>query len=109
MSILKMMVHIQVQSHFTNVYMTIKVLTKYFKMCFAGTGVVGDVFFKRADFVVAPIGILQVRALYIDYMPEVEKYEAGIYIPSLDNAKEAFRYTALLKPLKYGHLYFLIN
>ena len=62
---------------------------------------VGDIFFKRADFVAGPIAILQVRALYVDYMPEVEKYDAGIYIPSLDNAKEAFRFTALLKPLRY--------
>ena len=97
MSILNQMEHIQVWRYKFQRIIYVSILPSL-----SGTGVVGDIFFKRADFVAGPIAILQVRALYVDYMPEVEKYDAGIYIPSLDNAKEAFRFTALLKPLRYA-------
>ena len=43
---------------------------------------VGDIFFKRADLIVAPLVMLLQRALYIDYMPPVIDYFCGIYIPN---------------------------
>ena len=44
---------------------------------------VGDIFFKRADLIVAPIGVFINRALYIDYLPQMGAYENAIYIPKL--------------------------
>ena len=52
-----------------------------------GTGIVGDVFFKRVDMAVAPMNILQRRALYIDYFPPLLPDFVGIFIPTVDEAK----------------------
>ena len=53
---------------------------------YIGTGIVGDIFFERADIAVAPLAILFKRSLYIDYLPPVSQYNAAIYIPLLDES-----------------------
>ena len=55
---------------------------------FIGTGMVGDIFFQRADLIVAPLVILLKRALYIDYLPPVIDYFCGIYIPNSDFSEQ---------------------
>ena len=64
---------------------------------YIGTGMVGDIFFKRADLIVAPLGILVKRALYIDYLPPLQKYFAGLYAPSLE-ASESMEFILLISP-----------
>ena len=46
---------------------------------YVGTGIVGDIFFERADIVVAPLAIILRRRLYIDYLPPVRKIRVAIY------------------------------
>ena len=41
---------------------------------FEGTGIVGDIFFKRADIALASLHIKIERALYIDYLPPVSMF-----------------------------------
>ena len=66
---------------------------------FRGTGIVGDLFFKRADIVVAPLGIFLSRALYIDYLPKIGFLELAIYIPKLEDIKNWDLFT-FISPLK---------
>ena len=49
-----------------------------------GSGIVGDVFFKRVDMAVAPLSMIYRRALYIDYFPPVLPDFVGILIPTVD-------------------------
>ena len=49
-----------------------------------GSGIVGDVFYKRVDMAVAPLSIIYRRALYIDYLPPVVPDFVGIFIPTVD-------------------------
>ena len=51
---------------------------------YIGTGIVGDVFFGRADIVVTSLGITLKRGLYIDFLPAATQYGAAIYTPALD-------------------------
>ena len=46
---------------------------------YVGTGIVGDIFFKRADIIVAPLAIIFKRKFYIDYLPPVRQIRAAIY------------------------------
>ena len=66
----------------------------------AGTGILGDIFFKRADLVVAPIGIFFDRAKFVDFLPELEKYSAGLYIPSQEKAPKSFNFKTFFQPLR---------
>ena len=54
---------------------------------YIGTGMAGDLFFNKAEIIVAPFGISLKRALYIDFLPPVQTYFAGLYTPSLDAAE----------------------
>ena len=51
---------------------------------YIGTGMVGDIFFKRSDIIVAPLAMLYKRAIYIDYLPPVTTYLCGVYIQNSD-------------------------
>ena len=51
---------------------------------YIGTGMVGDLFFNRAEIIVAPLALFLKRAHYIDYLPPVTKYFAALYTPTLD-------------------------
>ena len=41
----------------------------------AGTGIVGDVYFKKVDLASAAISMTQTRLQYIDYLPPLAPYE----------------------------------
>ena len=45
-----------------------------------GTGMIGDIFFKRADLAVAPLSYVTERAHYVDYLPSIKHFNLGIYI-----------------------------
>lgn len=47
---------------------------------FHGTGIVGDIFFKRADLVVAPLMITFERANFINFLPPLNPEYAGLYV-----------------------------
>ena len=49
---------------------------------FHATGMVGDIFFRRADLIVAILTIVHKRALYIDYLNPVAPDELGLFITS---------------------------
>lgn len=49
---------------------------------FHATGMVGDIFFRRADLIVAVLTIVHKRALYIDYLNPVAPDELGLFITS---------------------------
>ena len=66
---------------------------------FEGTGIVGDLFFKRADIAVAPLHIKIDRALFIDYLPPVKTYSAEIYIPNLN--AESIEFETFLAPFTH--------
>ena len=51
---------------------------------YVGTGIVGDIFFKRADIAVAPLAVVLKRGLYIDYLPPIQLYKSALYTPALD-------------------------
>ena len=50
---------------------------------FHGTGIVGDIFFKRADLAVAPLTITIERANFINFLPSLKPEYAGIYVPKM--------------------------
>ena len=54
---------------------------------YIGTGMAGDIFFNRAEIIVAPFGLFLKRALYIDFLPPVQTYLAALYTPTLDTAE----------------------
>ena len=62
-----------------------------------GTGIVGDVYFKRADLASAAIAMTQTRLQYIDYLPPLAPYELGLYISSNDISLR-FDYLLFFKP-----------
>ena len=45
-----------------------------------GTGIVGDIFFKRADLAVAPLTIAVERAKFIDFLPPIKPDYVGMYV-----------------------------
>ena len=49
---------------------------------YEGTGIIGDIFFERADICVAATSIHITRAHYIDFLPPLQPKLAEIYIPN---------------------------
>ena len=47
---------------------------------YQGTGMVGDIYFKRADLAVAPLTITFERAKFINFLPPIKPDYAGIYV-----------------------------
>ena len=68
-----------------------------FSLFYLTTGIVGDVFFHRADIAVAPVTILMERASFIDYLPSIVIQYTGLYIPSLD-ASESLDFHTFIAP-----------
>ena len=48
----------------------------------------GDVFFKRAHLAVAPLSLNMRRAKYVNFLPALEVFYTGIYIPNFDASHE---------------------
>ena len=66
-------------------------------------GMIGDIFFKRADIVLAAVTINLKRGLYIDYSISITKERVGLYIKS-KNLKEDFDFHLLLSPFRYIYI-----
>ena len=66
---------------------------------FEATGMVSDVFYNRADLIVAGIAVTPERALYIDYLRPVTPYIVGLYIPS-GNSRGEFQFDVFLGPFR---------
>ena len=54
---------------------------------FHGTGVIGDVFFERADLAVAPLGVVLGRAHYVDFLPPILPHFAGLFVKNLEESE----------------------
>ena len=46
-----------------------------------GIGMIGDIFFKRADIALAPFTMTIERASFVDYLPPIKPTIVGMYIP----------------------------
>ena len=66
---------------------------------FEATGMVSDIFYNRADLIVAGIAVTPERALYIDYLRPVTPYIVGLYIPS-GNSRGEFQFDVFLGPFR---------
>ena len=62
-------------------------------------GMIGDIFFKRADIVLAAVTINLKRGLYIDYSISITKERVALFIKS-KNVKEDFDFHLLLSPFR---------
>ena len=62
------------------------------------TGMVGDIYSKRADLIVANLAILPRRAKYIDFFPSLKTSIEGLYVPNM-NTRDSFELGTYLKPL----------
>ena len=71
---------------------------------YEGTGIIGDIFFKRADIAVAPLYYTIDRALYVNYLPPVTSYFAAIYIPKTNS--EIVDFDTYIAP--FTHLLWII-
>ena len=49
---------------------------------YEGTGMIGDIFFKRADIAVPTFSITLERAIFVDFLPPITSSTSGIYIPT---------------------------
>lgn len=49
---------------------------------FIATGMVGDVYFKRADIIIAALALVHRRALYIDFMVPLSSFKIGLFLPT---------------------------
>ena len=67
---------------------------------YKATGMIGDIFFKRAEFVVAPITINLKRGLYIDYAISFTKEPVGLFIKS-NSLQGEFDFYLLSLPFRY--------
>ena len=67
---------------------------------FEATGMIGDIFFKRVDIVLAPIIINFKRGMYIDYAIPLTKEQVGLYIKS-KNLQGDFDFHLLFSPFRY--------
>ena len=67
---------------------------------YKATGMIGDIFFKRVEFVVAPITINLKRGLYIDYAISFTKEPVGLFIKS-NSLQGEFDFYLLLSPFRY--------
>ena len=66
---------------------------------FEGTGIVGDLFFKRADIVVASLHNRIDRALFIDFLPPCQIFNAELYIPNSN--RESIEFEIFIAPFTY--------
>ena len=64
---------------------------------FIGTGIIGDIFFKRADLAVAALGNVIGRARYVDYLPSLKYYYIDLFI-SRASGEHAIDIHLLLSP-----------
>ena len=60
---------------------------------------VGDLFFKRADLIVATLTIMLKRGLYIDYLLPLTKEDVGLYIQS-GNVESGFNFQIFITPFR---------
>ena len=67
---------------------------------YEATGMIGDIFFKRADIVMSAITINHKRGLYIDYAIPFTKEPLGLYIKS-KSLQGDFDFHLLFSPLRY--------
>ena len=63
-------------------------------------GIVGDVFFKRAHLAVAPLTLNIQRATYVNFLPPLEVFYTGIYIPNFDTSHE-IDWKTFLSPFRF--------
>ena len=49
-----------------------------------GTGIIGDIFDKRADIAVAPLGNVIDRAQHVDYLPPIFPQYVGLYLKNME-------------------------
>ena len=52
---------------------------------YVGTGLLGDIFFKRADIAVTALWYVIDRAHYVNFLPPIQPYWSSVYIPLTDN------------------------
>ena len=52
---------------------------------YVGTGLIGDVFFKKADIAVTSLWYVIDRARYVNFLPPIQPYWSAVYIPLTDN------------------------
>ena len=62
-------------------------------------GMIGDIFFKRVDIVLAPVIINFKRGMYVDYAIPLTKEQVGLYITS-KNSQGDFDFHLLLSPFR---------
>ena len=67
---------------------------------YKATGMIGDIFFKRADIAVAPLTIKLKRGIYVDYAISFTKEPVGLYIKS-KSMQGDFDFHLLFSPLRY--------
>ena len=61
---------------------------------------IGDIFFKRVDIVLAPVIINFKRGMYVDYAIPLTKEQVGLYIKS-KNLQGDFDFHLLFSPFRY--------
>ena len=61
-------------------------------------GIMGDIYYNRAELVVTSFGMYYDRALYMDYYPDLYPYYAGLYLPLTDNASEKIDFFLIFSP-----------
>ena len=66
---------------------------------FRVTGMVGDLFSKKVDLVIAPLTMIIERAIYVDFMPPLTPYELGLFIPDI-GSKEEFDLDIFINPMR---------
>ena len=57
---------------------------------YEGIGIIGDIYYGKADIGVAPFSMIIERAIYIDYSPPISQEFQGIYIPISNNEHITF-------------------
>ena len=67
---------------------------------YKATGMIGDIFFKRADIAVAPLTINLNRGTYVDFAIPFTKEPVGLYIKS-KSLQGDFDFHLLLSPFRY--------
>ena len=68
---------------------------------FHASGMVGDVFFGRADVIVALLTVTVQRAQYIDFLNPITPDVLGLFIPS-GNSEGKFEFMILFHPFRYA-------
>ena len=66
---------------------------------YVATGMVGDLFFNRADLAVTSLSINPERAKYIDFLIQLDSQKIGLYIP-IESSKGDFDYDIFFSPLR---------